>query len=162
MDRKHTSRTGTRGLRAALAAALALLVFAAVALAVPPETGRYVGNTSQKKPVSIRVNDNGRIKRFNIDWQAPCEKPGSKWVAGTRDVDGPGDRIAQDDGVFSDFGKYTQKSGPYKGHFRVTIKGEFTTATHAEGTFKAKVRVTRDGDTVDHCEKLIRWKVNPQ
>ena len=149
-------------MRAALVAGLALLVFAAVALAVPPNPGRYVGKTSQKKPVSIKVNDSGRIKRFNIDWQAPCDDPGSKWVAGTRDVDGPGDRISQEDGVFHDFGAYTQKSGDYKGHMKVTIDGEFTSTTHAEGTFKVKVRVTLDGDTVDHCQKTMRWKVNPE
>jgi hypothetical protein len=150
-----------------LAAAVALLVFAAVALAVTPDPGGYIGKTGQDKRVVVRVNDNARIKRFDIDFQAPCEDPGSKWVAGTRIKDGPDHRIEQQNGVFSDYGKYTQKSedsegNVFKGHFRVWLEGEFTSRTHAEGKFRVKIRVTHEGETVDHCKKTVRWKVNPQ
>ena len=153
-----------RAALAAVGACVALLAFAAVALAVLPAGGTYKGKTSQHRGVTVKANDSGRVKLFKIHWKAPCQKAGKFWGPdGTQDVDGTKDKIKQDgNGGFHDKGKYKSDPDPngYVGHFTVHIAGQFTSKTKANGTFDIKVRVTRHGNFVDSCHKSVTWNVS--
>jgi hypothetical protein len=156
------TRTGRRTIWAAIGACLALLVGAAVVLAATPAPGTYEGKTGQKKLVRVKVNSQHRVHKFRINWKAPCDS-GDAWPGGTVDIDGSGDKIKQDTdaGTFHDAGSYVpDKQNGYTGHVTVSFNGTFTKATKAEGKFKVKVRVSKNGETVDHCRKTVGWKVS--
>jgi hypothetical protein len=162
-----SQRLKSRRAVAAVAAPIAVLVFAAVALAVTPAPGTFTGSTGQDEAVSIKVNAKHRIKKFVINWWAPCKKPGKTWGTsnkpdGTQDKDGKGDKIKQPgDGSFSDEGSYSKKpdSNGFQGHFKVKLEGMFTTPTAANGTFDVHVKVTRNGNKVDTCHRKVHWHV---
>ena len=145
----------------ALAGALAaLLVCAAIALAATPSRGLHDGTSSQGRDVDVKVGSNHHIRRFRIDWRAgKCDSPHGAWTDGTT-VTNP--RHQPGDGSFSDSGKYKDKSGNgYVGHIKFSIAGKFTSASDANGTFHAKVRVTKNGTTVDHCHTgKLTWNVS--
>jgi hypothetical protein len=145
---------------AALGAALALLVFAAVALAATPSTGLHKGESSQGYRVDVKVGTNHKIRRFRIDWKAPCEAPGSSWGPDGTTVNFPSEQPG--DGSFASTGKYKGKpdTDGFRGHFKYVLDGKFTKASKAHGTFDIKVRVTKDGKTVDHCHKAVTWHVS--
>jgi hypothetical protein len=154
----------------AISACLALLACAAVALAVVPKQGKYVGESSQHRKTIVKVNSKGRIKYFKQNWKAVCKKKDSTghhltWGPdGTEDVDGTKDKIKQDgDGNFHDKGSYdgSPDSNGYQGHFTVNFHGHFTSKTKADGDFDVKVRVTRNGNFVDNCHKFVTWHVSP-
>lgn len=142
----------------AAVAALSLLC-AAVALAATPKAGKYTGETSQGQHVRVKVNDSGRIPRdgFKIHWTAPCEKPGKAW----RDVTHNTERLRiSDAGEFTLDAKYKHTVRDFTGHTKIETDGKFDTKTSASGTFKVRVRVTEDGDTVDRCKKTVSWSVS--
>jgi hypothetical protein len=151
----------------AVLAGAALLAAGGVAVAAIPDEGTYKGKTGQGLNVSVKVNAKHRVKRFRINWWAPCDKPPATWGSsdnpdGTVDRDLKGDRIPQThQGEFSDTEKYkgdTDDDG-FRGHFKMILNGEFTDKTHAKGTFTIRVRVTKDGATYDHCRKTVKWHV---
>jgi hypothetical protein len=154
-----TSPRSRRGLKATLIAVFALLVFAAVALAVEPSKGGHRGKTGQGRAVAIEVGKNHRIRRFLIFYRAKCEN-GQGWESYTIDRDTKDDKIQQDNGVFSDKGKYKEQAGDYDAYIKVNLHGEFTTSKHAEGRFKVRMRVVKDGETYTTCQKDVSWKVN--
>ena len=142
-------------------AILALLLCAAVALAATPSKGLHKGTSSQDRTVDVKVGRNHHIRRFRIDWNAACDKPGKSWTDGTT-VTNPDKQPG--DGSFSASGKY-KSSHPvgagYVGHFNYGLSGKFTTKSDANGTFHVKVRVTKDGQTVDHCRTgKLTWQVS--
>jgi hypothetical protein len=134
-------RRGTVLIVAAVAA-LSLLC-AAVALAATPKPGKYRGKTSQGKSVRVKVNDSGRIGRdgFKIHWEAPCQvAKDMAWGDTTHNTKRI--EIADD------------------GSFELDAKYKLDTKTSASGKFKARVRVTKDGDYVDTCKKTVSWSVS--
>jgi hypothetical protein len=143
----------------AAVAALSLLC-AAVALAATPKPGKYRGRTSQGKSVRVKVNDSGRIGRdgFKIHWEAPCQvAEDMAWGDTTHNTK----RIEiADDGSFELDAKYKHAVGQYTGHIKIETDGKFDTKTSASGKFKARVRVTKDGDYVDTCKKTVSWSVS--
>ncbi|HKP88962.1 MAG TPA: hypothetical protein VJT75_03200 [Thermoleophilaceae bacterium] len=144
---------------AAAVAALALAC-AAAALAATPKPGKYRGKTSQDRSVRLKINDAGRIPRdgFKIHWQAPCQvKQDMAWTDVTHNTR----RIElEDDGSFELDAKYKHTVGDFTGHIKIETDGKFDTKTSASGTFKARVRVTEDGDYVDTCKKTVNWSVS--
>ena len=148
---------------AAMCGPLAVLVFAAVALAVIPDKGHYTGLTDQNRAMTLNVNKKHRIKRMTIDWKAPCKKNGGTYGGSTKDVDGKSDKIKQPgDGSFSDKGSYKTKPDKHNlvAHVTATEKGTFTSGTAANGTFEVKLRITnKNGKTVDHCHKKVTWHI---
>jgi len=142
-------------------AILALLCCAAVALAATPSKGLHKGTSSQDRTVDVKVGRNHHIRRFRIDWNAPCDKPGKSWTDGTT-VTNPDKQPG--DGSFSASGKYKSShpvAGGYVGHFNYSLSGKFTSKSEANGTFHVKVRVTKDGKTVDHCRTgKLTWQVS--
>jgi hypothetical protein len=149
-------RTGA----AAVCAALALLVFAAVAIAATPATGLHKGESSQGRRVDVKVGTDHKIRRFRIDWKAPCEAPKSWWGPDGTTVKFPSEQPG--DGSFGSSGKYTGKpdADGYTGHFKYRLDGKFTKSSKAHGTFEIRVRVTKSGKTIDRCHKSLTWQVS--
>ena len=118
-----------RARAAAICAGLALLVFAAVALAATPSTGLHKGTSSQDGKVDVKVGSDHKIRRFRIDWSAPCDS-GKVWESGTT-VKHPGHQPG--DGSFSSDGKYSDPDahGGFRGHYKYGVSGKFTKANKA-------------------------------
>lgn len=159
----------TRGRAVPALASAVLLAATGAAAAAVPSSGTFKGTTGQGKRVSVKVNSKHRIKRFQIQWWAPCDMKDASWgnadtPDGTIDRDLSGDKIEQaKDGTFSDTEKYKgeESNAGYQGHFKMTVNGAFSDATHASGKFTIRVRVTKDGLTYDHCRKTVKWHVGP-
>jgi hypothetical protein len=145
--------------RITLLTVVALLATAAVAWAVVPAPDTYEGKTGQDRAVFVKVNDKSRIKAFLIDYKAKCGG-GQSYSGSVQDKDRKGDRITQQNGVFSGTAKKTEDAGGgYKGHVSLTYDGKFTTATAANGSATIKVKVTQGGAKVDSCSKTTKWHV---
>jgi hypothetical protein len=143
----------------ALVAVAALLATAAIAWAVTPKPDTYEGKTGQNKAVFVKVDDKSRIKAFLIEYRAKC-KQAEGYGGSIQDKDRKGDRITQQNGVFSGTAKKTDDLGSgYKGHASLTYDGKFTTATAANGSATIKVKVTKNGDKVDSCSRTTKWHV---
>jgi hypothetical protein len=151
--------------RISLLTLVALLGLAAAAWAVVPKPDKepYEGRTSQNKPVFVKVNDKSRIHAFLIKYKAGCGG-GDSYTGVVKDVDKKGDRITQQNGVFSgDKVKDEDAGGGYRGKVHLTYSGKFTTPTKANGTAKVTVTVTYAGDKVATCKKKgITWSVDDQ
>jgi hypothetical protein len=147
-------------------ALLAVLACAAVALGATPSKGTYKGKTSQALFVDVRVDKHHIVKRFRINWFAKCNS-GQTWGTkadpdGSSDEDLVGDPIDQTDkGTFGDSGSYTgsKDASGVQGHFTVNLSGHFNSKRHAAGSFDVKVRVTRNGNTIDRCHRAVTWRV---
>ena len=151
-----------RRIRLGLALALiALFVSAGVALAsVLGDIGFYKGSTSQGKPISFKVTQNGRkIEKGSITWTADCQVVGPK---GYRDVT-TFSALVSSRGIFSLAGGYTADLGNgFKGKVSANISGRFPAERRALGTFRGRVTVTDGtGMVVDHCDSdRINWHVS--
>jgi hypothetical protein len=147
-----------RARTAALGAVLGLLVFAAVALAATPSTGLHKGKTSQDAKVDVKVGTDHKVRRFRIDWSAPCDS-GKTWESGTT-IKHPSHQPG--DGSFSSSGKFSDPDahGGFRGHYKYGVSGKFTSAQKANGSFHVKVRITQNGHTKDHCHKTVTWQVS--
>jgi hypothetical protein len=144
-------------------AALAGL-FAATALAATPNKGVYTGFSDQVKlqdhGVRLRVDKNHKVVHFEIGWRAKCQKPDKFWTAGTQ-IDNPTNPSS---GVFKDHGSYSsQTSNGFRGDVTITLNGHFTDKTHAQGSWKANVKVYNSKNKkVDTCAVSTHWHVGPQ
>jgi hypothetical protein len=152
---------------AGLAALAALLATGATALAgVTPGKGDHEGHTSQGKcdagkcRMYVFVNDKHRIKEFGLEWHTKCKPTGKRYAATEIDKDKKGHRIQQSGGKFSGSKKNTYDfGGGVKGHASYSYSGTFSTASKATGTFTAKVKITKNGDKIDQCNKSVDWHV---
>jgi hypothetical protein len=135
------------------------LVCAAVALGAVPKKGVYTGTTSQAEAVKVKVNKHHNIPDggFKIDWVADNCDHGAGW---TDSSESDGTIKVADDGSFKRSGHYNHTINGYTGHIRITAQGAFDTKTSAKGTFSVKVRVTKGGDTIDHCHRKVKWSVS--
>jgi hypothetical protein len=145
----------------ALVAIVALLATAAVAWAVVPKgPDTYEGKTGQNREVFVKVNDKSRIKAFLISYKAKCDKASGGYSGSVLDRDKQGDRITQQNGVFSGTAKKSEDAGSYyKAKVTLTYNGKFTTAQAANGSATIKVKVTYLGDPYDSCKKTVKWHV---
>jgi hypothetical protein len=145
-----------------LGATVVLLTLAAAALAATPSAGLHKGKTSQGLDVDVKVKSDRSIRRFRTDWFARCDS-GQTWgkkksPAGTT-ITNP---AQPGDGSFSSTissDGHRDKNG-VAGHFKYKLSGKFTTKSKANGTFDVKVRVTKNGKTIDHCHKSLTWQVS--
>jgi hypothetical protein len=139
-------------------------VLAATALAVTPDKGTYTGASDQVKladhGVKLRVNKNHKVVHFEIGWRAKCQKPNKFWTAGTQ-IDNPTNEAG---GVFKDHGSYTSRTDSgFRGDITITLNGHFTDKTHAQGSWKANVKVYNSNNKkVDTCSLSTHWRVGPQ
>ena len=146
----------------ALTLVVAVLATAAVAWAVVPKgPDTYEGKTGQNKAVFVKVNDKARIKAFLIEYKAKCEGSSGGYSGSIQDKDRKGDRITQQNGVFSGTAKKSEDVGDgyYKGKVNLTYNGKFTTAKAANGSATIKVKVTYLGEPYDSCKKTVKWHV---
>ena len=149
-----------------VAAALgALLATGAVAVAgVTPSKGDHEGHTKQagceagQCRMYVFVNDKHRIKEFGLEWHTKC-KPTDKPYSSTNIYkDRKHHRIQQSGGTFSASDKNTYDfGGGVKGHENYSFAGEFTKANKANGTFTDKVKITKNGNKIDQCNKTVKW-----
>lgn len=140
-------------MRTTLATCMAfLLLMTGVALAAQAPAGTYTGKTKQKKKVSIQVGDASKVLRLDINWRAKCKKPKKFWTGGTT-FSNPGTT----DSIAGGGGSYTANAGSYTGLITPKLTGQFTTATKANGTFKAHVKVMKNGKKVDSCNVTTKW-----
>jgi hypothetical protein len=145
--------------RLAVCTALALAATTAASWAVVPKHDTYEGKTGQNRSVFVKVNDKGRIKSFLIEYKAKCNQ-GSNYSGSVQDNDKKGDRITQQNGVFSgDSTKTEDAGGGYTGQVKLTYDGKFTTKTAANGEATIHVKVKAGGSTVDKCSKTTKWHV---
>ena len=155
----------TRGI--GLTAVAALLGTAAVALAaVTPGKGDHEGHTSQgncdtgKCRMYVFVNDKHRIKELGLEWHTKCTPTGKPYSETTIDKDKKGHRIQQSGGTFSGSDKNSYDfGGGVKGQETFSYSGKFSTANKGTGTFTAKVKITKNGDKIDQCNKTVSWHV---
>jgi hypothetical protein len=138
---------------------------AATALAVaPPPDSTFAGKTNQTKAknrkVTLVTDANSHVKTMTLGWRAQCRKKGIFWRATTR-INGGSDGIPQTGDVFHDAGTYTSDAGGgITGRVTIAMKGQFTDNDHANGTWKAKVTVKKNGNVIDKCKtSTIKWKV---
>lgn len=146
---------------------VALLAFAAAALATIPQPGKFSGTTSQTYPdgslgtVKIKMNHAGqRIKSFDITWLAACDSGFSPLSQGTHAEGSVTSR-----GKFRGSGSYLSDKGNLSGTqytAMVTdhLKGKFLSKTAARGTFQATA-VLRDagGQPVSTCTSpTLSWR----
>jgi hypothetical protein len=145
--------------RLALCTALALTATTAASWAVVPKHDTYEGKTGQNRKVFVKVNDKGRIKAFLISYSAKCNQ-GSHYSGSIEDDDKKGDRITQQNGVFSgDSAKNESAGGGYTGHVKLNYDGKFTTKTAANGEATIHVKVKQGSSTVAKCSKTVKWHV---
>jgi hypothetical protein len=147
--------TGTAGVAGLLAA---------TALAVTPTKGVYTGASDQVRVadhgVKLRVDKHHKVAHFEIGWRAKCDRKGKFWTAGTQ-IDNPKN---DGNGVFHDHGSYTsQTANGFTGDITLTLNGHFTDKTHAQGSWKATVKVYNSKHKkVDNCAVSTHWHVGPQ
>jgi hypothetical protein len=152
-----------RGVIAGTTAAALVAGTAAVALAVPPPpASTFQGNTTQtsikRHGVQVETDDNGRVSRVIVQWQAKCKAKGKFWTSSTTVTNGQGG-LAQSGDVFSRKRSYTANAGGgFKGKITYTLTGQFTDNDNATGTYSAKVVVKKKGKKIDSCKlPKITW-----
>ena len=139
--------------RILLATCLAFALCTGVALAALAPAGTYKGKTDQKRKVTVQVGDAGKVLRLDINWRAKCKKPKKFWTGGTT-FSNPGTT----DNISNAPGSYTSNAGGgFTGLITPKLTGKFTTASKANGTLKAHVKVMKNGKKVDSCNVTTKW-----
>jgi hypothetical protein len=154
------------GYTASLALLAALLTTGSALAGVTPGKGDHEGHTGQKGcdtgqcRMYVFVNDKHRIKEFGLEWHTKCKPTGKPYSETSIDKDRKGHRIQQSGGKFSGSDKNSYDfGGGVKGHETFTYSGEFTKPGKATGTFTGKVKITKNGNKIDQCNKTVQWHV---
>jgi hypothetical protein len=107
----------------------------------------------------VHTGDDGKVDRARIGWRARCAE-GGRYTGRTVFV-APLDSSTAT--TFSDTGSYRGRPTGYVARIRTTIKGTWVADTNRwRGTFTVRVRVVRDGETIDTCRlKKLKWSAGP-
>jgi hypothetical protein len=107
----------------------------------------------------LRTGDDDRVDRARIGWRARCSE-GGRYTSRTIFV-APLDSSTAT--AFRATGDYRAKPSGYTAHIHATIKGSWRAAKQRwRGTFSARVRVVRHGETIDVCRvKQLSWSAGP-
>jgi hypothetical protein len=137
-------------------------IAAAAALAVSPAKGTFNGSTAQTKAAShsitVRTNKGGEVVNIRVDWRARCEQPNEYWRETT--VIKKSGVVNDGGGVFHvDGGHNSASSGGISGKVTDHLDGHFTDKNHAQGTWRAKVKVFKKGNQIDTCSMHTSWQV---
>lgn len=149
---------GDRSIGLAACASAAIALAAALALAAPSGAAaatEFRGKTDQGRGVELRIDDAGLPTRLAIKWKTKCNAPGSTFGDGTifRGFD------SATATSLADKGSYKLKQ-PKKIRSKVNVEatGEQSSPSLWEGTFRARVKVTRRGNVLDRCRLArIGW-----
>jgi hypothetical protein len=130
-----------------------LLIFALPATA---EAATWEGKTRQGRRVMVHTGDDGKVDRARIGWKARCAdgtyRSRTLFVA-------PLDSASST--AFEDAGTYRGHPRGYQARIWVRISGTLDDGTWS-GTFRVRVRVSRDGEHVDTCRlRRLRWSAAP-
>jgi hypothetical protein len=147
-------------------AAIVAGITASGAMAVPPPPSSiFQGLTSQKiqgRNVQVETDANSHVSRVVIEWRAKCKVKGRFWTATTSARNGTSG-LPQTGDVFRKKGSYTSDAGGgIKGRVTIALRGAFTDADHANGTWSASVVVRKKGKKIDSCKtpkKPVTWSV---
>jgi hypothetical protein len=139
------------GMRGVVAAAFVMLALPASASA-----DVWKGKTRQGRGVVVHTGTDGVVDGARIGWRAQCGHGTYK----SRTVFTPPLDTATTT-TFMDAGTYTGHPRGYRARIWVRIAG--TLADDAwTGTFKVRVRVLKDGETVDTCRlRRVTWTADP-
>lgn len=156
-------RRRTSGTLGGAAALVAVALAAATALAATPVKGTFTGETAQTKAkahaIGLRTNKDGDVVKITVEWRAKCDTPNDFWRE-TTVIKRTG--VTNDgSGVFHVDGGHTSDGGGGI-HGKVTdhLDGHFTDKRHAEGTWRAKVKVfNKKGNQIDSCSMHTTWQV---
>lgn len=133
-------------MRKLLAIGAGLGLAAAPALAATPKDGRYVGRTSQKRAVALRVADS-QVKSFSIHWKAACRNK-QQFGGDSQRSNLSISKSGRYRGTATD--RYSVGHGERAKVFS-RVDGRFTSSTRSRGTWKAAVTIYRGKRTVTSC-----------
>lgn len=131
-----------------LGAALAVtLVCAAAALAAHPTPGaHYSGTTHQKQPISFDVSSNGsRLIHPKLYLVTGCNTGFISYAGTSNHNTATASTKIKQSGKFKLVFHEKAKTNTGTAHATFTVKGQFTSTTHARGTARVTVHYT-DGD----------------
>ena len=151
---RNRRKRGRRGLACALALSLALLG------AVPTAASAVVfrGESTQGKPVKLRVGPDEKLNRFSIRWKTKDCNRGLYYRAGTI-VGPPLDRSRA--GFFLDEARYKGQAGRYDFRVDYRVRGRQKSPTRWTGSFDATAKVLRNGKKIDTCRlNRVSWRAN--
>jgi hypothetical protein len=141
-------------------ALVAFVAVCAVAAAVPAtasaETWR--GKTKQGRGIVVHTGADGVVERARIGWRARCAH--GRYSSQTI-FRPPLDSATET--TFMDKGSYRGHPEGYRARIWVRIAGTLDAASGRwSGTFKVRVRVTKEGELVDTCRlRRLRWSAAP-
>lgn|SRR5215207_9135281 len=149
---------GDRSIGLVACAAAAIALAAALALAAPSSAGaatEFRGKTDQGRGVELRIDDAGLPTRLAIKWKTSCNARGSTFGDGTifRGFDSATATSLADKGSYK-----LKQPKKIRSKVKVEATGEQSSPSLWEGTFKARVKVTRRGNVLDRCRLArIGW-----
>ena len=135
-------------------AAFPLIALAALAAALPAtaSAATWKGETGQGRGVVVHTGGDGSVDRARIGWKARCAN--GTYKSRTLFVS-PLDSTSST--AFEDAGTYRGHPRGYRARISVRISGTLDDGTWS-GTFRVRVRVSRDGEHVDTCRlRRLRW-----
>jgi hypothetical protein len=130
------------------------------ALAVTPKKSHmFEGTTAQVRlanhTITLQTGSKGKVVHARIHWRAPCDS-GNFWTETTQiSKDGI---VNEGGGVFHSDVAYTGNAGGgIKGKISGALEGSFPDRSHAEGSWKAKVKVFNGKQQIDTCRMGTTW-----
>ncbi len=136
---------------------IAVCVLAAT-LPANASAATWKGKTHQGKGVVVRSGDDGTVNRIRIGWKARC---GSGNYSSRTLFLPPLDSATSS--TFADAGSYRARPEGYQARIWVRIAGNRDAGEQTwSGTFRVKVRVSKEGEHVDTCRlRRLRGSAAP-
>lgn len=135
---------------------LALAVGCAIVLAAPAaaDARTWRGKTKQGRAVSVQTGADDLVNRVRVSWRAPCKE--GHYVSRTL-FPAPLDVSEPDE--FEDAGTYRKRlPDGYRARHTVFVRGTLGADDRWTGTFRVRLRITRNGRVVDICRlRHVRW-----
>ena len=130
-----------------------------VALPAAAGADEFRGTTVQGKPVLLRTNEAGQLRRFRIHWRtSDCSAP-YRLKTGSTDFIPPYDRSTSR--RFVDEGQYRGEVAHARLRYHVRLTGILLSEGRWGGTFSAKVWVKLDSGERFTCEQdRLRWRAH--
>ena len=118
---------------------------------------RFRGESDQGRLVTLRTSDDRLLLRFGVRWQAPCRRPGFRFVSRTH-FRPPFDSVTRD--RFVDAGETRGRiENGLRAVANVRTAGTRVSETRWRGIFRVSLRVLRGGRLIGRCYKRTNWRV---
>src|ERR1041384_82431 len=137
---------------------LVAVCIVAVALPATARAATWKGKTRQGRGVLVRTGDDGTVNRVRIGWKARCGD--GHYTSRTLFLP-PLDSATSTS--FVDAGSYRARPAGYQSRIWVRVAGQRDPGEPTwSGTFRVKVRVSKNGEHVDTCRlRRLSWKASP-